>query len=67
MMNDRGEIIAAVFESRDTLGLDLDNQVLEEILDVEMTLSDQTAIERALHNAIDDVIARGAGADGGDQ
>ena len=65
--NDRGEIRAAVFESRDALGLDLDDQVLEEILDVEMTMSDPTAIERALRRTIDDAITRGAGADGGDQ
>lgn len=65
--NDRREILAAVFESRDTLGLDLDDQVLEEIMDVEMTMSDPTAIESALRNAIDEVIARAAGAGGGDQ
>lgn len=65
--NDRREILAAVFESRDTLGLDLDDQVLEEIMDVEMTMSDPTAIESALRNAIDEVIARGAGSGGGDQ
>lgn len=65
--NDRGEILAAVYESRDTLGLDLDDQVLEEIMDVEMTMSDPAAIESALRNAIDGVIARGAGASGGDR
>lgn len=64
--NEDAEILSAVIGSRDALSVDLDNQLLEEIVDLETTMSDPARLETALRKAIEDAISRGVGS-GGDR
>lgn len=62
--NENAEIYSAVIASRDALGVDLDNTLLEEIVGIEMARSDTVTIEAALRRAIENAISRGVGAGG---